>query len=247
MRRQSILVVVVLAFIVELPKAEAYIYFNDGNTHDIDYVINEGIYVRDDTFGNPTTVNLLPGGSIMDLASNDNSSVMISGGWIVNSVVASGNSSVAFSDGSIGDVLYAFDSSHVTVYGGSIGDEINSYGGLITISGGSIGTDLIAGLNGADRGVLVIEGSGFAIDGTPVDYGELQNVLGDVWTMEPDRRLTGTLLSGDQIDNFFYINEGASIFLVPEPATLLLLGFGAVMLRSKRCSLVKNRQTGAKD
>nr|MBC8274745.1 hypothetical protein [Chloroflexota bacterium] len=155
-----------------------------------------------------------------------NSRVVVSGGPIADSLVASWNSYVTFSDGSIGNQLYAFDSSQVTVSGGTIGDTINSYGGLITISGGSIGTDIIAGLNGADRGVVIIKGFNFAVDGTPVGYGELHSVLGGVWAMEPDRRLTGTLLSGDQIDNNFYVNEGSRIILTPVPSAVILGGLG---------------------
>jgi hypothetical protein len=41
------------------------------------------------------------------------------------------------------------------------------------------------------------------------------------------------LTNGDPINNDFYIATNASIVLVPEPATLLLLGLGAVMLRKK--------------
>jgi len=235
MRKRSLIIyVIVVVLCFGLPKAEAYIYFNDGQTHNIDYITTEGVFVRDDASDNATTVNLLSGGEVRDLVPKDNSIITVSGGLIADSLVAEGNSNITFSSGSIGDKLYAFDSSNVIVSGGSIGDEINSYGGLITVSGGSIGTSLIAGLNCADRGHLIIEGSNFAIDGVPVGYGELHSVLGDVWSMEPDRRLTGTLLSGDQIDNVFYINEGSSITLIPEPATLLLLGLGAVMLRKKR-------------
>lgn len=237
MKRQSILLVVTMAFLLfpmASQNAEAYMHFNDGQTHDIDYIIYDGIYVQGDTFGNPTTVNLLPGGgSIMDVASSKNSRVMVSGGSIADSLVASWNSYVTFSDGSIGNQLYAFDSSQVTVSGGTIGDTINSYGGLITISGGSIGTDLIAGLNGADRGVVIIKGFNFAVDGTPVGYGELHSVLGGVWAMEPDRRLTGTLLNGDQIDNNFYVNEGSRIILTPVPGAFILGSIGIALAGMK--------------
>ncbi len=78
---------------------------------------------------------------------------------------------------------------------------------------------------------LTIYGSDFVVDGQPFGYGELTSILGGNWTDEPSRRLIGTLDSGDLIDNGFRIDHNAKIVLIPEPATLLLLGLGAVMVR----------------
>ena len=83
------------------------------------------------------------------------------------------------------------------------------------------------------RGSMLI-GSDFAVDGQPVGYGELTSVYGGGWNNEPWRRLTGKLDNGDTIDNDFRIGYDAKIVLTPEPATLLLLGLGAVMVRRKR-------------
>ena len=47
--------------------------------------------------------------------------------------------------------------------------------------------------------------------------------------------MTGTLLSDDPINTQFRISENAKIVLVPEPATLLLLGLGGLaLLRDRR-------------
>ena len=46
--------------------------------------------------------------------------------------------------------------------------------------------------------------------------------------------LAGKLERGDIMSNNIYIWGDGSIVLVPEPATLLLLGFGAVMLRRRK-------------
>jgi hypothetical protein len=69
--------------------------------------------------------------------------------------------------------------------------------------------------------------------GTPLGYCEITSILGGNYENEPLRRLTGTLANGDIINNQFRIGETAKIVLVPEPATLLLLGLGAVMVRKR--------------
>ena len=81
---------------------------------------------------------------------------------------------------------------------------------------------------------LTIHGSDFAIDGSPVGLGEITSILGGSYWYEPYRRLTGTVANGDIINNQFRIGNDASIVLVPEPATLLLLTLGVLTLRKKR-------------
>jgi len=84
-----------------------------------------------------------------------------------------------------------------------------------------------------DESMIQIFGSDFAVDGLAVGYGEITNILGgDPWD-EPYRRLTGTLLSGELIDTGFYIGHDARIILIPEPATITLLGIGGLVLRKR--------------
>ena len=47
----------------------------------------------------------------------------------------------------------------------------------------------------------------------------------------PNSTLAGILLNGDPIVSLCYVLDSATMTLVPEPATLLLLGLGAVILR----------------
>ena len=86
----------------------------------------------------------------------------------------------------------------------------------------------------SDNAVVTIDGSDFAVDGTDVGYIELTSVLGLGWSNEPHRRLTGTLLSGEPLDNDFRIGENARIVLVPEPGTALMIGVGGFALLRRR-------------
>jgi hypothetical protein len=126
--------------------------------------------------------------------------------------------------------LYTYNSSQVTMSSGSVNNLFVCHNSQVTISGGTIGYDLSL-LQNAE---LIIYGSNFAIDENPVGFGEITSILGGIYRDEPSRLLTGTLANGDAFNNHFKIGDYASITLVPEPATLLLLGLGAVVLRRKR-------------
>jgi len=101
---------------------------------------------------------------------------------------------------------------------------------LVEWSGGTIRQDL-----GIDmEATLKIYGSNFAIDGIPVDFGEITSILGHTYSSDPFRRLTGTLINGDIINTQFRIGENAKIVLTPEPSSILLFGLGSLFLRRKR-------------
>jgi len=180
---------------------------------------------------NSTEVNISGGLIRWRLRAYNSSQVSMSGGSIGGDLVADGSSQVTFSGGSINKQLYAYGTSQVSMSGGSIGwSLVAHYGSHVSFLGGSIGRELIAD----QSGVLTIHGSEFAVGGVPFGYGELTSIFGSWYSNEPYRHLTGILASGDLIDNDFRIGHNAKIVLVPEPATLLLLCLGAVILRRKR-------------
>jgi hypothetical protein len=92
---------------------------------------------------------------------------------------------------------------------------------LTTISGGVISAPLV--LNSSAR--VIFEGSNFAVNGAPAAYGTILAGSG---------RITGTLLDGNTLSTQFQISDNASIVLVPEPATLLILDLGGIMLKRMR-------------
>ena len=222
--------------------------FDDGQTHNIDYdVFDNGgfpdVWVRNSSSGQKTTVNLLSGGSIkstlsafgnsevnisggdigMGLGSLDNSQVYVSGGWIGN-FAALDNSQVYVSGGWILSLII-YNSSQVEVSGGTIDSDLHSEGNSqANILGGYIGGDIKL----SEEGIVTIYGNDFVLNGVAVGTGTFGAGEGG--------RLTGLLANGDPINNIIsFYSDDSRLILIPEPATLFLLGFGAVMLRKKRC------------
>ena len=158
----------------------------------------------------------------------DSSQATISSGS-VNYLFAYDSSQETISGGSV-ILLYASNSSQITMTGGSISYHLEAFdSSQVTVSGGTI----TAGLLADNTSKMIIDGSNFAIDGTPVGFGDITSILGGSSAHDPHRILTGTLANGDIINTQFQIGNQAEIVLTPEPATLLLLGLGAAVLRKK--------------
>ena len=281
MRRSVEILAAAVVLLVNASPVMALIQFNDGGVWDIDYEINDDVWVDYLRPGMQTTVNLLAGGSIIDflpheynmlqafedsrinipgglityLRAYDSSQVNLSGGSISYCQAygnqAFGNNRINISGGSINAHLEAFGNSQMSISGGSINCLETFADSRVNISGGSFvnnslyvysnsEVDIFGGsfqrdLRVRDNGILTIHGSDFAVDGTPFGYGELTSIFGGYWDNEPYRHLTGTLFSGESIANDFRIALDAKIVLVPEPATLLLLGLGGLaLLRNRR-------------
>lgn len=243
----AICLIVVLSFFSS--PLIALVQFKDGQVNNINFTVNDDVWVDFQSPGVSTTVNLLAGGNIplpYKLQGHNDSRLNISGGTVYG-LFTYNTSQVIMSDGYVSD-LYAYDSSQITMSGGSVG-PLNTYGssqaimlgGLghvlrahdnsqLTLSGGIIDSYLFS----TDNAELIINGSNFAIDGIPVGFGEITSILGGYVGNEPSRRITGTLANGDAINNQFQVGYSASINLIPEPATISLLALGFLLLRRKK-------------
>ena len=145
-------------------------------------------------------------------------------------LVAAGNATINFFGGQA-NALSASEYGTTNLIGGQVSSHIYADGySTINIYGGLIGDDLKL----LQESTIKIFGYDFAVDGIPFGYGELTSISGGEYWDESYRSLTGTLLSGESINNDFRIGHDARIILIPEPATVLLLGLGGLFLKRRR-------------
>jgi len=260
MRNVKMTIWIVITVVIMMAKQGfGVLVFNDGEIHNIDYaIVNHHVRVDYEAPGVQTTLNLLDGSSITEgyhLNAMNNSLVNILGGTVGGSVNAWDSSYVTFSGGSIELGFFGYGNSKITMSGGTVNgtsalgtlhagesSQIAFYGGRVNgylfarensridWSGGTVSNDIRLGHNA----VLTIYGSDFKVDGIPVSDNVINSIQGGDLYNETYRRLTGILAKGEILNNQFRVGGVASIVLVPEPATLLLLGLGVVILRSKR-------------
>ena len=133
------------------------------------------------------------------------------------------------------------DSTTVEMTGGSVGQMIVSDSSLLNISNGEI-TDSLSVRHSA---MVNISGGNiselFAIDSSVINLHGIDVVhqaTGGKWD---DGKITGKWLDGTGFDISLYNSDhfGNDTFshltILPEPATLLLLGVGFALLRARRC------------
>lgn len=168
--------------------------------------------------------------------------VEMSGGTVGLSAVAGFNGHLNFAGGTIKGKLELQDTGTATVTGGVIEGDLYLYHDThATVSGGKIGGNIRLGShNWVSDCSVTFDGSNFAVNGQPVSFGELATTYALSDTHRPTGKpfyygtVTGTLANGDLLNNRFIIYDDSDITFVPEPATLLLLGLGGIMLRKRR-------------
>jgi hypothetical protein len=240
--------VCLMAVVLFMSARQGYglIEYSDGGTHDITSVISDTVWVDHAAPGMYTTVNLLAGGNIGELSVYQDGRANLLGGTLMRTpwgydcyghLYAYDRSQVAMSDGATGDLI-AHDSSHLAISGGVVWDDVVAYdNSQVTISGGILknclfltdGSHVILSGGIIERQIylrkwstLTIYGSDFVFNGSPIGGSVLE--LHNLWSYPPWSFLTGVLANGDALDVYLY---------TPEPAMVLLLGLGGMVLRRK--------------
>ena len=187
---------------------------------------------------NGTASLTMTGGTVAEsLNTSDLSTFVMSGGTLSGNVASQDSSTMTISGGWVGDYITAVGTSTITMSGGAVGNWLGASGsGTVILSGGTVSNFLRA----SDSGTLIIAGNDFAVNGAPVPYGD----LGPIYT----GTLTGTLASGDSLNNlfyqFYYPDRGfATITLVPEPVARVQLCAGLLALMGLAA---KRRRTAAR-
>lgn len=218
------------------------------DTYDDSNVIVSGGFVQRITANNSSNVTIsggwidfnvltydhssvnMSGGTIMNnLAVYDNSEFNLSGGKITSSIITNKYCTVSMSGGLVGRTLYATNGATVNLSGGTVEGELFVGNGTMYLSGGFF---TVIDLNGELE--LLSPGDKVSDYASYVEFNEAEEIPAHY-----AGTLHGMLADGSSLSNEFRIFETdifdgtADIIVVPEPASLLLLGIGGVFLRKR--------------
>ena len=217
-------------------------------------VINDGTFAYDVALDRDATLTM-NGGTLNDDLLIYKGSAIINDGYIANTTqvyldsrldVFGGDfgsyffvgedAVVNFYDGVIGDDIKTINGGTVFMSGGSVGNDIEvNDGGLIDISGGILAADglgsLDVGLAANNDGRIILRGMDFLINGLPALDGLVSPLTGTISGTLAD----GTAFSDIPFDQNPLGNRGfIELVVVPEPASLAMMGLGTVCLFSRR-------------
>lgn len=217
-------------------EARAYVVYNNGlappnsaNVIDHGIFADEYVYVNDHgcaasfacaSPGAPTTVSIVAGGMVGSAEARNRSILLLDGGTVFEDVFMEELGSVVFSAGLIGDDLFARD---VTMTGGRVAGDVSvAQAGSMRWSGGQIDGRVTLFFDT----LFEVVGSGFAINGMPVPYGDPLGLALPPPNPDFTRTLSGFLASGEAFE-MDYLDPGPSAVLLlvaaPEPGAALLV------------------------
>lgn len=255
-------IIVIVLSVKFVTIAESDVDLGDGGSYTLSDNTYQDSFVWLDRYvsNNPGThVNLINGGTIFSLFPYNYSTIDMSGGTIELNIQARGNSEVSVSGGVIGLHLVAEDNSMINFTNGTvIGSLLSENNSNIKMLGGSVngatvwdnasisisGGIVANGLSTNQNGTIYLQGSGFEIDGQSLSYGDkLSNFGSLVLNGRYDYftgTITGTLSDGSNLNcdfRIFNLEDLAGtgdIIIIPEPATMALLGVGGLLIRKRK-------------